>query len=343
MHDPLPSPASAVVHEAGAAPLPVRLLLFVVACGSVFPLLAWVYGLGSFQAFALVVGLPCVAALVVAAIWMDRTGRWPVTRSAILAGAIGGLLGTLAYDLFRVPFVYGLGLQLLAPIDSYGVLLLGADTSSPLTAFSGWAYHFTNGIGFGIAYAVVAAGRNWRWGLAWGLLLETVVVLSPFAGRYGLVSEGQVAWLSIGLAYLAHGPYGIIVGLFGQHALARAAEARSLLRSPVLLLVGLLVAGLVGWHQPWRSAIEGQSPHVVSEAPAAVVMDGRFVPLWLRVPVGGCALVVNGDQKTIRLSSGATVEPGAYVEVCGSKPGTQRVRVDDGPFSGGWLLVDPAE
>ena len=111
----------------------------------------------------------------------------------------------------------------------------------------------------------------------------------------------------------------------------------------MLVLVWLLVAGLVGWHQPWRSATEGQSPHVASEAPAAVVMDGRFVPLWLRVPVGGCALVVNGDQKTIRLSAGATVEPGASVEVCSSKPGTQRVRVDDGPFSGGWLLVDPAE
>jgi hypothetical protein len=106
----------------------VRLALFGAACGSVIPLLAWVYDLGSFARWSAVVGGPLVTLIVAAAMVMTRTGRWPETRRAMTAGALGGLVGTAGYDLFRVPFVYGLGLGLLAPIDSYGVLLLDADS-----------------------------------------------------------------------------------------------------------------------------------------------------------------------------------------------------------------------
>ena len=75
-------------------------------------------------------------------------------------------MGTIGYDLFRLPFVAS-GLRVLAPIDSYGVLLLDAHTSSPLSGFAGWVYHFSNGIGFGIAYAAVALGRRrWYWAVA---------------------------------------------------------------------------------------------------------------------------------------------------------------------------------
>ena len=36
-----------------------------------------------------------------------------------------------------------------------------------------------------------------------------------------------------------------------------------------------------------------------------------------------------------------SIEPGATAQVCGLRPGTTRVRVNDVPFAGGWLLVDP--
>lgn len=334
--------STAAVERPREAPPVVRLALFVAACGSVLPLLAWVYGLGTFASFALVVGAPLVLAVVATAIWLDRTGRWPATRSAILAGAIGGLVGTLGYDLFRVPFVYLTGLQLLAPIESYGVLLLDADRSSTLTAFTGWAYHFVNGIGFGIAWAVVARGRPWAWGVGWALFLETMTIISPFAGTYGLIAGGQVQWLPIGLAYAAHVPYGVAVGLFAQHADARAAEARGLVRAPVALLVGILAIALVAWHRPFAADPADDRGDAVATGPSAVVLDGRLHPAWLRLAVGDCAAVENGEAAAVTLSTGATLEPGARTQVCAPDPGVRRIRVGDVPFSGGWLIVDPA-
>jgi hypothetical protein len=316
--------------------------LFVAACGSVLPLLAWVYGFGSFQAAALLVAVPLLAALLATTLWLDRTGRWPTTRAAILAGALGGLIGTLGYDLFRIPFVYTTGLQLLAPIESYGVLLLGAASSSPVTDFAGWAYHFTNGIGFGIAWAVVAAGRSWLWGIAWAMFLETMTIVSPFAGTYGLIANGQVQWAPIILAYLAHIPYGIAVGLFSQHAVARANEVRGLVPAPAALSIGVLIVALLAWHRPFLTDSQIQRGEAVAPGASAVVVGVQIRPAWLRVPVGGCAVVENGSTAAVRLSTGTTLGPGARTDICGTSAGVRRIRVDDAPFSGGWLLVDAA-
>jgi len=324
-----------------SAPLPARLGLAVAACSTVFPLLAWVSGVASFRTVALVVALPVLLALLGVTAWMDRTGRWPDTRAAILAGALGGALGTLAYDLVRVPFVYLLGLQLLAPIDSYGVLLTGASTSSGLTGFAGWMYHFANGIGFGVAYAVMASRRSWRWGIAWGLLLESVAVFSPFAARYGLVTDGTIAWLPIALAYGAHIPYGAIVGVFGQRSPEVAVQARAWFPAPVLGVIGVIAVVIALFTRPLVPDADWDRGTAVADGPSAIILEGMFVPAWLRVPVGGCATLENGDATTVTLSTGASIEAGATATICGARPGTTRVRVNDVPFAGGWLLVDP--
>jgi len=340
----VPASTRGTVHGgAGAsiAPPPLRFVIAVAACSSVFPLLAWVAGAAAFRTVALVVALPMLLGLVGVTAWMDRTGRWPDTRAAILAGALGGMLGTLAYDLVRVPFVYLLGLQLLAPIDSYGVLLTGADTSSGLTMFAGWMYHVTNGIGFGIAYAVIATRRSWGWGIAWGLFLESVAVFSPFAARYGLVSDAAIAWLPIALAYGAHLPYGAIVGVFGQRAPEVAVTARTWVRAPVLVAIVAIAIVIAVFTRPLVPDADWDRGTAVADGPSAVILGGSLVPAWLRVPVDGCATVENGDATAARLSTGASMEPGAIAQVCGSRPGTTRVRVNDVPFAGGWLLVDP--
>lgn len=333
--------SSSAPAGARSAPLPLRAALAVAACSTVFPLLAWVSGVAAFRTVALVVALPLLLGLLGVTAWMDRTGQWPDTRAAILAGALGGALGTLAYDLVRVPFVYLLGLQLLAPIDSYGLLLTGASTSSGLTGFAGWMYHFANGIGFGVAYAVMASRRTWRWGIVWGLLLESVAVFSPFAARYGLVADGTIAWLPIALAYAAHIPYGAIVGVFGQRAPEVAAQARAWFRAPVLGVIAVIAVAIAVLTRPLVPDAEWERGTAVADGPSAIILGGNLVPAWLRVPVGGCATIENGDATTARLSTGATIEPGASATACGTRPGTTRVRVNDMPFAGGWLLVDP--
>ena len=68
-------------------------------------------------------------------------------------------------------------------IQSFGILALNANSSSPATDWAGWSDHFLNGIGFGIAYAMVALGRRWAWGILWGCTLETLTLLTPSRWR----------------------------------------------------------------------------------------------------------------------------------------------------------------
>lgn len=320
-------------------PLRWRVVLVGLACGSVIPLLAWVYDLGTFRAWAVAVALPALLALVGVSMWLDRTARWLGTRAAITAGALGGLLGTIGYDLFRVPFVFLGGLQLLAPIDSYGVLLLGAETSSGLTGAAGWGYHFLNGVGFGIAYAVVARGRHWGWGVLWGLILETAVVVSPFATDYALRTDTGYKLVPILIAYAAHVPFGMAVGVAARRADAVHRRARETVARPVATVALLVVAGLVLWQWPLTpTALEGAG-NSVAQLPSAVIVADRQYPAWIRVPVGDCAVLRNDDD-TPHVVGDRTVAAGTTIDVCDRPPGIHRLQVDEIPFSGGWLIVD---
>ncbi len=315
-----------------------RAALFVVACGSVIPLLAWVYDLGSFRAWSLATALPSLLLLIAFTFWLDRSGRWPGTRAAITAGAIGGLLGTVGYDLFRVPFVMS-GMQLLAPIDSYGVLLLGAETSSGLSGMAGWAYHFLNGAGFGIAYAVVARGRHWRWGVLWGLVLETAVIVSPFATDYALRSDAGYKVVPILIAYLAHIPYGFAVGKAAQRADVVHRRARETLRTPVATLAIVGLAALALWQWPLAPTALERTGIEVTGGPSAVLVDDRQYPTWVRVGVGECATLRNDDLGSHGVA-GLTLAASEEATVCDRPPGIHRLQVDEIPFSGGWLIVD---
>jgi len=351
--------AATAASEDRDAPWLLRLPLAAVACASVFSLLAWVYELGAFHLWAAFVGAPLIAALVAFAAWLPRSSvrgsprwpgtrgapRWPGTRAAIVAGALGGLIGTLGYDFFRVPFIFLGGFRLLAPIESYGVLLLDAETSSGLTDFAGWSYHFANGIGFGVAYALVAARRSWRWAVLWGLLLESAVVFSPFANTYALVTDDQIKWTPITIAYLAHIPYGIALGLLAQRPEATLAEARRAvgpLRAPVAVAVVATLLVLAIWHRPLLPDDAVDRGHAVAAGPSAIILDGEFRPSWLRVPAEACATIQNGDPQGVSLTDGAVLEPAAHLEICGgTEIEVRRIRVDEGEFSGGWLIVDP--
>ena len=332
-------------RAASEAPLALRVVLAVAACGSVVPLLAWVSGLGAFHVWTLLVGLPAVAGVVAFGLLVARP-RWPATFDAMVAGALGGLLGAIGYDLFRLPFVYGLGRQLLAPIDSYGVLLMGADESSPVSGFAGWAYHFTNGIGFGVAYAVVARNRHTAWALLWAMVLETATIVSGFAPTYGLVTDGVYNVVPIVIAYAAHVPYGLAVGWAVRNVGRTVSHAHEVTRRPVLVSIAALLVVLLLWHRPFLpndAVVRGRS---VADGPSTVIVNGRFEPAWLRVAPGGCAVVRNDDDSTAKLGAHgdvvAEIEPGGRTEICGGdNREVQRLQVGGKPFSGGWLLVDP--
>jgi hypothetical protein len=286
---------------------------------SVAPVLAWSFGLGSFRAWFLATTLPSVIALVV-------TIRAEGLRSTLALGAAGGILGTIGYDVFRVPFVVS-GLRLFAPIESYGVLLTGAHSSRPATAFAGWCYHLSNGVGFGIAYAMVMRGRNRCWGVLWAMVLETATVATPFATMYGLRGK----WHLIGIAYAAHVFYGLPLGY--------VVEKQVVL--PAAKMLGTAVLGLAVWLRPWSVPAASREGERVAPGPSAVVREGRFHPGWLRLSKGDCASIRNDDAKPYDLpKQHAILAPGTTTSVCFGKVGVLRVRTSTEPYSGGFVIVE---
>lgn len=83
---------------------------------SVASLVAWVHGFGPFSRWFWVLSAPATIALLDIGAFLIATGSYPRFQGALLAGALGGLLGTMSYDLVRVPFS-ALGLRLFAPIQ----------------------------------------------------------------------------------------------------------------------------------------------------------------------------------------------------------------------------------
>ncbi|MFQ5709506.1 MAG: hypothetical protein ACE5HO_18775, partial [bacterium] len=80
--------------------------------------------------------------------------------------------------------------------------------SSRFTDVIGWTYHFSNGITFGIMYALFMRKRHWLWAIVWAFILETIAVLSPFANIFALVGD----YYKLGVAYMGYVAYGLPLG-----------------------------------------------------------------------------------------------------------------------------------
>lgn len=318
----------------------VRVVVFLLGGTSVASLLAWVYGLGAFQVWFLVISVPGQLALAAIALWAVRRDDLAELRVLLVAGLLGGLVGTLGYDLFRVPFVLA-GLRVLAPIDSYGVLAAGAFESSQWTGLLGWTYHVTNGIGFGLAYAMLAPRRHWGWGVAWAMVLETATIVTPFATQYALRTDEGFKLLPIAIAYAAHVPYGLAIGVAVQRPERWAEAVRPLGRAAVPGLLVAVLAGLTLWLQPWSGGVAAEG-RALADGASALVIDQRFEPEWLRVTPGECVTFDNRDPDPYEVEVGTTsavLDPGT-TEVCFPEPGVHRVRTTDEPYAGGFVIVD---
>lgn len=305
-------------------------LVAVLALLNVAPLLAWVSGLGSFAGWFRLVSLPALVGVGVIAVVALRTPAFERLRLVLSLGAFGGLLGTIGYDLFRIPFVLG-GRQVLAPIESYGVLLLDADVSSPLTGFTGWTYHFLNGICFGIAYAAVGLGRSKWWAVLWAMVLETATIVTGFADYYNLHGKYDV----IAIAYAAHLPYGLALGYLTERPREMRAKLDEVGRWVVPASLAATFVVLAVWHRPATSHLD---------APAITAGGSTFAPRWIRVADGGCVPFTNASDQPLPLTGpvgSPTVDAMATAEVCFEGAGVHRVRIGDEAWSGGFVIVDP--
>lgn len=307
----------------------------LLGLASVVPLLAWVNGLGPFHVWFWSLAAPALAGLLVLGTITFRVESYPLTRQSLAVGTTAGLIGTIGYDLFRVPFSL-LGFRLLAPIDSYGLLILNAEGSSPLTGFTGWSYHFMNGVGFAIFYAALFRGRHWVYGLVWAMVLETATVVTPFADFYGVAGK----WDLIGLAYAAHVPYGLALGLITQRAGTWVGHLQEVGPHTVAWTVAVLVLALAAWHRPFSVPDLVQEGRAAAPGPSAVISSERLFPQWLRLGPGDCAGILNLDDRSYTIS-GTSIDAGSRGRVCFTGRVVQRIMIEGEPYSGGFVIIDP--
>ena len=311
------------------------LLTLALSATSIFALLVDLYDVATMATFTRYVTVPGLSALTVLAV-APITGLEEL-RKRIRVGAVGGLVGTAGYDLFRIPFVLS-GMRLLAPVDSYGLLISGHSQGSNLTGTYGWLFHLSTGVTFGIMYAVVAARRSQWWGIAWAMVLETATVVSPFRDRYGL--NGMIGIIAI--AYGAHVFYGWPLGRLVRDLDKTDDDMRSVTpKAPAVLLI-LSALSVVVWLRPWsQSPARREAGRLARQLhqPVAVVTRDRFSPEWLAVRKGGCIAVVNHSATAFTSAHGPVPANGTGQLCFGSQRGATRVKLGNGAYTGGFVYV----
>ena len=171
--------------------------------------LGWSLALAT--AFIAVPALIAVAALSATA----RREEQDLFLARVRIGAVAGILGTAGYDATRA-LLEQLGLAVgksFLAIPLFGTALTGLPPGDPIAVAAGWAFHAVNGVGFAIAYTLVAAGRTWWWGIVFALLLEGIMVsLYPGWLRVPLTTE------FLTLSVSGHFVYGSILGVLARIA-----------------------------------------------------------------------------------------------------------------------------
>lgn len=201
-----------------------RLAVFALASTSILSLLAEFYGVSSMRAFALLVSLPALGVLLAGALFDRAKGSQRLWRG-IVVGSLAGLVAAFAYDIFRLPFVFAheLGLErILPPIQlfkvfpRFGAMILGQLVEQPvyslLAQLAGWAYHFSNGLTFGIMYVALvgdAKRRLWAWAILFATGLELGMLCTPYPHFFGIVVKPKFVVITLA----AHSVFGAVMGL----------------------------------------------------------------------------------------------------------------------------------
>jgi hypothetical protein len=285
-------------------------------------LLLKVYGIAEMHHAVPFIFLPCAVFLM--AVWrFGRAFGAGEVSDAIALGAVGGLFATFAYDLIRVPFMLA-GIHVFMSIDTYGLWIVDARHSSGFTDVIGWTYHFSNGITFGIIYALFMRGQHWLWAVLYAIVLETINLISPFMEIFRLSSN----YLGIFILYLGHVAYGMPLGLMTQRWEASLQRMRA---TPRLVWMPLLACGL-GWlcaeaFLPARAAKDARATAGVLKVEGAILN-----PELIRLGHPGGLTLVNSSPDPVMVLDRTTnqtyaVRPGGEARAAFARPGIYQLHV----------------
>jgi len=176
------------------------------------------------RGFTLYIFIPCLVALAVLVMFDFSRGTGQLGRAVVL-GLTGGLLAAIAYDLFRLPFVFAKEWHLTGFVPSmalfkvfprFGAMILGQPIEQPayslVAQVTGWAYHFSNGATFGIMYMAMigrAEIRHWAWAVLMALALEMGMLLTPYPQIFQIPVTARFTVVTLA----AHAIFGVILGI----------------------------------------------------------------------------------------------------------------------------------
>lgn len=207
----------------------LALVPLCLGASSIASLLFYFYGVMEMGSAVRWILVPAILSLVV---FVLRLSDGPLRRRT-LAGLWAGALATLFYDLVRVP-ISASGIPVFKAISYFGTLILGQTTPTVASEVVGWSYHLTNGIGFGLMYAVILRSPALWSALVWGVTLEAAMLLTPYAEIFGYrISPGFLA-ITIG----SHLVYGAVLyaGLRAWDRLEGGGRKSTLWRAGLVLL-----------------------------------------------------------------------------------------------------------
>lgn len=227
------------VARAELSSLPARGMAFFAGLSSIASLLLYFSGAIGFAEGVRYVLVPGLALGIATLGWAVAKDRRACTQT-LLSGAWAGLLATFVYDLVRVPVAHA-GLPVFKAISYFGTILLDQSMPTLGSEVAGWAYHVSNGVGFGLMYtALVRRPRAWS-AVAWGLFLEVAMVVTPYAEVFGYKVGSDFLAITIG-GHLCYG-LGLYAGLhLWEKRVAETGRGGSgWIRGPGLAFIGVLV------------------------------------------------------------------------------------------------------
>ena len=212
-----------------------RWIVFLLASTSITSLLADFYHVCSMRVFTPFVFVPAMILLAALAIADGARGDGQLCR-AVWMGLGSGLLAAVAYDIFRLPFVFAKqwGIDSIVPpmnlfkvFPGFGAMILGQPADQPnystATQVIGWLYHFSNGAAFGAMYMAMigdALRRHWLWAVVFAVGLELGMLFTPYPAVFNI----PVTPRFVAVTMAAHAIFGVGLGLMTRWLAKRAAS-----------------------------------------------------------------------------------------------------------------------
>lgn len=148
--------------------------------------------------------------LLVVILARGRRSNHALLVNRLLVGATAGATGLVFYDVARwlVQALLPIEFDAFFSMPAFGALMTGMPHDSTAAIVGGWLYHISNGLTFGIIYALIAGPSRWWWGLVWGAGLEAGMLFVYPALFRGLPFGGLLV-----VSLVGHAVFGAAVGL----------------------------------------------------------------------------------------------------------------------------------